>query len=345
MRIGVLWGAFDPVHEGHMAAGRAALGEGQADRVMFLIRRGDRSARPRAQRSDRSAMLRLAALCEDRFLAADSCVRGKGEGGLLGDLARAYPGCDLFFILGADGLACPEGAEAFAPREALSPVTSAQVRAAAALPGSLASLVPAPVESYIRSRGLYLADMSLRDIEKELERRLKPSRLRHTQGVCEMACSLAPRWGVSVEKARVAALLHDVAKYEDPARQAALARTLGDVDEKELASPSVVHAPAGSVIARTEFGVRDPDILNAIRNHTLGRSGMSPLEKLLFVCDFAEEGRREFDGLSRVRELARTDLDAAALACAELTTKHLLENGQEPHPRTTEWTKEASIHG
>ena len=160
-----------------------------------------------------------------------------------------------------------------------------------------------------------------------------------------MACALAPRYGIEVPKARLAALLHDVAKYEPLDRQIALAKTLDDTDEAELSTPSVLHAPAGRVIAQAEFGVSDPDVLNAIRSHTLGRRGMSPLEKLLFVCDFAEPGRKEFDGLARVRELAAADIDAAALECAALTQKYLAENGRRPHPRTTEWTEEETIHG
>lgn len=347
MRLGVLWGTFDPVHEGHLALARAALGDGKADKVLFLLRRGKKAERPRSQRRDRRAMLRLAAEENKDLLVSESSAEPKDREDPVKALEAAYPGCTPFFITGADGLTAPEGLPVYAPGEdrPIPCVTSAFVRVLASLGGDLTAVEPATVAAYIREKGLYLTDMSLPDVEKELARRLKPSRLKHTMGVCDMACALAPRFGVEVPKARVAALLHDVAKYEPLDRQAALARTLDDTDDAELKTPSVLHAPAGRVIAQTEFGVNDPDILNAIRSHTLGRRGMSPLEKLLFVCDFAEAGRKDFDGLSRARELAGKDIDAAALCCAALTQRYLEEKGQKPHPRTTEWTEEETIHG
>lgn len=101
----------------------------------------------------------------------------------------------------------------------------------------------------------------------------------------------------------------------------------------------VLHAPAGMVVARDEFGVQDPDVLSAIRNHTLGRRGMSPLETLIFVSDFIEPNRAPFEGLEEARTLAKTDLRAAARRCAELSNDFVLRRGGQVHPRTAEMLK------
>ena len=86
-------------------------------------------------------------------------------------------------------------------------------------------------------------------------------------------------------------------------------------------------------------GVQDPDVLSAIRNHTLGRRGMSPLETLIFVSDFIEPNRAPFEGLEEARTLAETDLRAAARRCAELSNDFVLRRGGQVHPRTAEMLK------
>ena len=54
--------------------------------------------------------------------------------------------------------------------------------------------------------------MSYEDRRKLLESRLKPSRYRHSLGVADTAAFLAGRFGVDVEQARLAGLLHDCAR-------------------------------------------------------------------------------------------------------------------------------------
>ena len=54
--------------------------------------------------------------------------------------------------------------------------------------------------------------MTLEQMKQELEKRLKPSRFRHSLGVAETAVKLAKRFGADEEQARVAGLLHDCAR-------------------------------------------------------------------------------------------------------------------------------------
>ena len=58
------------------------------------------------------------------------------------------------------------------------------------------------------------------------------------------------------------------------------------------------HAPAGAALVKTEVGITDEDILSAIRFHTSGRPNMTLLEKVVYVADYIEPGRR-FPGLKR----------------------------------------------
>ena len=109
---------------------------------------------------------------------------------------------------------------------------------------------------------------------------------------------------------------------------------LPDLDAAELETRAILHAPAGMVVARDEYGVRDPRILSAIRKHTVGDGHMSPMDALIYVSDFIEPGREPFPGLEKARGLAEKDIFEAMCCCAELTEKHLRSRGQSIHPRT-----------
>lgn len=161
-------------------------------------------------------------------------------------------------------------------------------------------------------------------------------RWQHTLGVVDSAVQLAERFGADAGKARIAALLHDVAKAWPVEKQRQAVLEEGDpagLDaiqyEKEL-----WHAHAGAWTARREFGVEDPDILNAIRYHTSGRVGMSQLEKIVCLADYIEPGR-DFPGVDRLREIAaKAPLEEALLEAFDGTLRVLLERRQRIYPLT-----------
>ena len=108
----------------------------------------------------------------------------------------------------------------------------------------------------------------------------------------------------------------------------------GVYSEAEMEAASVLHAPAGAVLASEKFGVQDKEILSAIRKHTIGGPKMSPLDALIYTADFIEPLRSDFPGLSEARAIAQTDIFAAMCKCAQLTNSHLESQGKRPHPRS-----------
>ena len=54
--------------------------------------------------------------------------------------------------------------------------------------------------------------MNYEAMKEELARRLQKKRYEHSLGVADTAAMLAGRFGVDVEKARIAGLLHDCAR-------------------------------------------------------------------------------------------------------------------------------------
>lgn len=219
-------------------------------------------------------------------------------------------------------------------------ISSTEIRRHVSAGMDILPLVPQGVADYIREKGLYLCDYTEEQLLEKLRKAISPKRFEHTMGVAETATRLAGRFGVDPHRARLAALLHDCAKSMDFSDMRKLvAKHVSDADKSEMDSKSVLHAPAGMVVARREYGVRDPLILNAIRRHTVGGPVMTAMDALIYVADFIEPGRADFPGLSVAREAAETDIFKALRICAELTSEYVKERGQKLHPRTLELLK------
>ena len=127
-----------------------------------------------------------------------------------------------------------------------------------------------------------------REIRERLKNSLSKARYAHSLGVAATAACMAMRYDISlVERAYHAGLVHDAAKCLKDEEKLALAKEKGlPVNAYEEASPGLLHAPLGAVLAKELYGVRDEEILSAIRLHTLGRPGMTTLERTEAVADF-----------------------------------------------------------
>ncbi|QHJ71528.1 bis(5'-nucleosyl)-tetraphosphatase (symmetrical) YqeK [Planococcus halotolerans] len=164
-----------------------------------------------------------------------------------------------------------------------------------------------------------------------VKKRLPDNRYAHVIGVLNMATALAIRFGVPQDKAQIAAILHDVAKFSDR-------DWMKSIIEKEKMDPLLLeyhaelwHAPVGAYVAWYEFGVKDEDILNAIRYHTTGRAGMSDLEKVIYIADLVEVGRK-FKGVEELRQLKEQGLDVMMEACVKHSIDFLVSKNQPVYP-------------
>ncbi|WKA60065.1 bis(5'-nucleosyl)-tetraphosphatase (symmetrical) YqeK [Planococcus shenhongbingii] len=167
-------------------------------------------------------------------------------------------------------------------------------------------------------------------IEKVKER-LPENRYNHVRGVVETATVLAEKFNVPVEKARVAAILHDVAKFSD--REWMKSILISENMDPLLLEyhAELWHAPVGAYMARTEFGIDDEDVLNAIKYHTTGRPGMSDLEKIIYIADLIEPTRK-FSGVEELRQLADQGLDVMMEASVKHTIEFLVSKNQPVYP-------------
>ncbi|MDQ2859116.1 MAG: bis(5'-nucleosyl)-tetraphosphatase (symmetrical) YqeK, partial [Candidatus Eremiobacteraeota bacterium] len=159
-------------------------------------------------------------------------------------------------------------------------------------------------------------------------------RFAHSVRVARLADRLAQRHAESTTRARLAGMLHDLARLYSAERllQEAAQRAL-PLDAFERRNPIVVHARIGAEIAREKFGVQDPAVLDAIRRHTVAAPTMSRLDAILYLADGLEPGRT-FAERAALEALAMHDLDAAMLALLRSTLDYLHTRGLDAAPQT-----------
>ena len=166
-----------------------------------------------------------------------------------------------------------------------------------------------------------------------VKEQLTEHRYQHTVGVMVTAIALAKRYGANVQKAKLAAIFHDYAKFrsKDEMRRIIIDQKMDP--QLLLFNSELWHAPVGAYLVEKEVKITDQEILDAIRYHTSGRPQMPLLEKIIYLADYIEPGR-QFPGVLDVRELAERDLDQALLASIRNTILFLVKKNQPIFPDT-----------
>ena len=361
-QIGIFGGSFDPVHNEHVAAVRAAQEALSLDRVFVVPSHiaPHKAGGAGAGGEDRLQMCRLA-FEELPYVTVDD-LEMKGGGTSYTFLTcrafhKRYPEARLYFLVGADMLedfftwknpddilknvtlaAFSRGEEQvsvlhekfvsrFQKDFAEIPfcgkdISSTAVRVKLAF-GKPTDELDNKVREYILERGLYTHPAIAPALALEKEERRE-----HSYRVALLAARLAPKYKIAQNKAILAAALHDCAKYvplSSPLLQ-------GFSAPDEVPSP-VLHQYTGAYLAEHEFGVNDGEILEAIRFHTSGRENMTPLDKLIFLADMLEEGR-SFEGVESLRKLLFEDIDACLKEALSRQIVYLKASGKPVYPLT-----------
>lgn len=179
--------------------------------------------------------------------------------------------------------------------------------------------------------------LDYKTMQSKLQSALSMKRYVHTMGVVDEAIKLATLYGQDIEKAKIAALLHDCAKdYPDNMKIRLCKEFHVDIDNIMKTQIDLVHSFLGAKIAKREYNVNDKDILEAIRYHTTGKKDMTMLDKIIFIADYIEPSRKQFEELDEIRQLAYTDIDKAVKLGLESTIKYIQEKGELLHPLTLE---------
>jgi len=175
----------------------------------------------------------------------------------------------------------------------------------------------------------------LSKIRKKLRKELDAKRYEHTLGVEYTAAALAMCHGTSVKDAQLAGLLHDCAKCLSNDKKINICEKHHiSITEVEKRNPYLLHAKVGAYLAEHKYEVHNQDVLNAIMNHTTGRPNMSLLEKIIFIADYIEPGRKQAPNLDTIRSMSFQDLNQALIMILKDTLEYLKKGEGELDPMT-----------
>lgn len=369
-KIGVLGGTFNPVHLGHMHMAESAIEHLNLDRVVFMAagipphKKLDFNTSP----EDRLNMLKLAIEGNPKLFIDDYEAYMDEKAYSYLSLQRIHKALskssEIFFIIGADSLmqldkwkypeklfamctftVIPRGEYTKAQCEnkidELNKVYNGEIvyidckkfnmSSTKAREKNLKENLDTKVFEYIKRNGLYEKMDNTKKIQEYLKKNLKKKRYEHVIGTVKAAEKLAKVYNADVEKAKLAALLHDSAKHMDNEEVIFLSKEYGfEIDDTYSSQPELLHGAAGAYVAKHVFNIQDKEILDAITYHTVPGLNPSKMDKIISVADLIEE-TRNYPGVNDLRAIAEDGLDRVFLNVLERVIIHVLERDQLLH--------------
>ncbi len=165
---------------------------------------------------------------------------------------------------------------------------------------------------------------------------VKKSRYEHSVRVAEMCARMCRQYHLDSRKGYLAGIGHDMCKdFSDEELIELAARDGQEISAFEKKKTALLHGRAAAVLLRDKFKVLDPEILEAVANHTSGKIGMCDLTKCLFLADKIEPGRPQSTDEYRENLLSMT-LDNMLYSVLEENYEYLINHGIEISPGTRE---------
>ena len=154
---------------------------------------------------------------------------------------------------------------------------------------------------------------SLEELKSFLKKRLSKKRFIHSLNVADEAYKLAGMYGEDPDKA-----------YPTAEQEELMLKSNMNISGAELSTKALWHGPAGAYFIKSELGINDSDILNAVRYHTIGRSGMSKLEEIIYMADLISDDR-DYKDVDKMRKLAYSDFERAMYEAVSYSIESVLK--------------------
>lgn len=217
-------------------------------------------------------------------------------------------------------------------------LSSTEVRGKLSRGEDCSALVDERVLDYIRENDLYHPDLEhealVEQYTETIRSMLKPSRFEHSVNVAARAVYLADLHGGNCKKAELAGLLHDICKNMSQEEQLHWTKKSAIIFDKSFwDQPQLWHGFAAAEYIQEVLHVSDPEIIEAVRWHTVGKADMSTFEKIIFLADLTS-AERSYPSADEVREIVDASLDEGMKTSLLFTMGQLLKN-QQPICRDT----------
>jgi nicotinate-nucleotide adenylyltransferase len=146
-------------------------------------------------------------------------------------------------------------------------------------------------------------------IENDVRSCMGAERFQHSRNTALLSWDLCRRFGFDPQKGYLAGIAHDICKDLEDNELIRMARQDGSgISKLEQKKPPLLHGRAAAVYVQRKYGVKDKDILEAIRYHTTGIRDMGPIARIVYIADKIEISREGIDPILR-KMSQESDLD------------------------------------
>ncbi|MDO5352916.1 MAG: nicotinate-nucleotide adenylyltransferase [Succinatimonas sp.] len=303
-RIGIIGGAFDPIHLGHTRIINEAITKLSLDKMLIIPTKNNPwKDKAIASNQQRMKMIEIATKdIPEAFADAIEINLPHNEKNYTIDTIRLlkerYPEDELYYIMGMDqasqfdkwkkakkisklvqlvaflrpGYTKNDNLEKY--HFQLIDVEATNESSTAFRKGDV-SVVDQNVLKYICQEGIYLENLVRPYMSKK--------RFNHTCSVAKLASEFAKSNGLNAKKAYIAGMLHDVAKEMDKDKALKLMKTY--YSEYVSKPEPIYHQWLSAYVAKNTFFIDDEEILQAITNHTTASVNMSKLDMCVYCAD------------------------------------------------------------
>ena len=188
-----------------------------------------------------------------------------------------------------------------------------------------------------------ITDKELKEINSYLLHTLSPKRYEHSLSTAETAQKLCIKYSLNPDKGYFTGLIHDIAREYNSEKTFEICRRNGEIiTEWEKKSPVLLHGKAGAALLKERFNIQDEEILDAVRVHTTGCTGMSSLAKILFISDYIEPCRKHITEVY-IESLDFSRIDSVMKSVVESILEYLKSSSRETAGPTLELLKELKV--
>ncbi len=184
-----------------------------------------------------------------------------------------------------------------------------------------------------------------KEYKKILQERLTPKRYHHSLCVADEAVRLAKKYGGDCDKAYLAGLLHDITKNATVEEHLQIFSEFGIMlNDIEKNAEKLWHAISGAAYIEHILGIKDQDIITAIRYHTTAHENMSHFEKILYLADFTSSDR-DYDDIDIMRAKVDISMEEALIYALSYTIDDLVSCGKQLHLDTVKAYNQYILEG
>lgn len=180
----------------------------------------------------------------------------------------------------------------------------------------------------------------IEEIRKYTMAAVSESRYEHSVRTAQMCKRICLHYNMDGEKGYLCGIAHDMCKKMNDDLLISFASKDGKViSQIEKDKPALLHGRAAAVKIKEDFGIDDPEIIEAIANHTFGGCGIGNYAKALYIADKIEPGREHVTE-KYLNRLFSLSLDEMAYTVVNESVDYLTKKGKNISSTTMDFVKE-----